>query len=272
MKPFQVLPCLFSALAFCGLQYASAQGLPKEQPKMITLVREQVKAGRAADHAKHEAGWPAAYEKAKSPDYYLAMTSITGPAEAWYIIPRESHAAEAEAMKREDKDPALSAELARLSARDAEFINGVTVLQAVARPDLSIGAFPDTSKVRFFQIGIYMVRPGQGEKFDALAKTYGKARLRAASKSSFRVYSVIAGMPTPTYLVISSVEDYAQFDQMMADDFATFTSTTEDEKAEFAKFGDIVAKEEYNRFRVDPVQSYVPRETREKDPDFWMPK
>src|SRR6185436_7635458 len=51
---------------------AIAQTLPTSQPNMITIVREEVKLGRDADHANVEAGWPAAYEKAKSPDYYLA--------------------------------------------------------------------------------------------------------------------------------------------------------------------------------------------------------
>ena len=27
-----------------------------------------------------------------------------------------------------------------------------------------------------------------------------------------------------------------------------------------------------NRFRLEPRQSYVPAETRQKDPAFWMPK
>ena len=61
------------------LNVAVAQDLPKTQPKILTIYREEVKVGRAAEHAKHEAGWPAAYEKAKSPIYYLALTSMTGP-------------------------------------------------------------------------------------------------------------------------------------------------------------------------------------------------
>ena len=71
---------------------ANAQ-LPTSQPNLITIAREEVKLGRDADHAKVEAGWPAAYEKAKSPDYYLAMTSTTGAPEAWYIGAYASHAA-----------------------------------------------------------------------------------------------------------------------------------------------------------------------------------
>jgi hypothetical protein len=82
-RPFHVL----SLLALTGLTFAQGQSLPQSQPALLTIVREEIKPGRGADHAKHEAGWPAAYEKAKSPDFYLAMTSLTGPAEAWYLTP-----------------------------------------------------------------------------------------------------------------------------------------------------------------------------------------
>ena len=54
--------------------------MPTTQPKFVHIFREQVKPGRAAEHAKWEAGWPAAFEKAKSPYHYIALQSITGPA------------------------------------------------------------------------------------------------------------------------------------------------------------------------------------------------
>ena len=268
-----VVKVLLCGFALCAAQLALGQGgLPTSQPKLLTIVREEIKPGRAADHAKHEAGWPAAFAKAKSPTYYHAITSMTGPSEAWYLIPFESHAAISESMKREDKDPVLSAELERLSRRDAEFVHNVTVLQAVARPDLSLGAFPDVAKIRFFEISLFTVKIGHTEKFDQLGKLYGKVRKRVAPESSYRVYQIFAGMPGPTYLVVSSVEDYAKFDPMMADGMKTMQSLTPEEKAQFDTWGDLVVKEVTQRFRVDPVQSYLPKETRDKDPEFWSPK
>ncbi len=125
---------------------------------MITIVREQVKMGRNADHSKFEAGWPAAMEKAKSPDFYLGMTSLTGENEAWFVIPWESYATVGESMKREDKDPVLSAELARLSLGDAEYVSSARTIQARARTELSVGEFPDVGKARFFQVTVWRVR------------------------------------------------------------------------------------------------------------------
>jgi hypothetical protein len=259
-------------LALGSLGQALAQGLPKAQPKILTVVREHVKVGRSAEHSKFEASYPAAFEKAKSPDYYLAMTSLTGPSEAWYVIPNESHAAIGESMKREDKDPVLSAELNRLELADAEYISGAEVIRAVARPDLSVGEFPDLSKARFYEISTFRVRVGREQQFEEVAKAYAAATKRAVPKASYRVYEVVAGMPQPTFLVFSSVESYGEFDQKLLGGQETLKQASAEEMALFQKFGEIAERVENNHFRLDPVQSYVPKETREKDLDFWMPK
>ena len=273
MKVPALVQGLLSSFALCAAPLAFGQGgMPTSQPKLLTIVREEVKPGKSAEHARHEAGWPAAFEKAKSPDYYIAMTSLTGPTEAWYVVPYASHAAIAETMKREDKDPVLSAELGRLSARDAEFVHRVSVIQAAGRPDLSFGTFPDTAKMRFLEITTFTIRPGKGDQFDAIAKVYATLRKRVAPNSSYRIYSVISGMPGPAYLIFSSVTDYAQFDQEMENHVKTIKAATPQEKAELDKWSEIVVKEESQRFKLDPGQSYVPKETRATDPEFWSPK
>jgi len=265
--------CLVLALALAGAPFVSAQnGLPTAQPKRLTIEREQVKVGHAADHARNEAGWPAAFEKAKSPDYYIAITSLTGPTEAWYLIPYDSNAAEAAAMKRESSDPALSAELDRLALRDSDFINSATTVQCVARTDLSLGKFPEVAKIRFYEISTFSIKQGQDEKFDALAKTYAGLRKRVTPDTSYRVYAVTAGMPDPTYIVLSSVENYADFDKLADDGQKAWAAMTPAEKAILDTWGQVVDRSVTNRFRVDPVQSYVSKEVRAQDPAFWMPK
>jgi hypothetical protein len=255
------------------LPSASAQTLPTSQPNMITIVREEVKLGRDADHAKVEAGWPAAYEKAKSPDFYLAMTSMTGAPEAWYITPYASHAAIGDGLKRDDGDAVLTAELTRLRRADADMITSVRVIQARARAELSSGAYPDLAKHRFFEVTWFRVRPGHELQFEAAGKAYGAAAKRAGVNAAYRVYEVVAGVPGPTYLVLSSVASYAELDQAMTDDAKTMKGFNTEEGMAMQKFMlEGVVNVETQRFRVDPVQSYVPKETRAQDPAFWIPK
>lgn len=264
-----ILPAFVASSAATAL----AQGIPTTQPKFLTIVREQVKMGRAADHAKWEAGWPAALEKTKSPYNYLAYVSVTGPSEAWYVTPLASQAAFGEMMAREDADTALRAELDRLSRGDAEFVSELTVLQAVARPELSHGSFPDLAKMRFWEITTFRVKPGHAEDFAAAAKAYASAAARSAPSASWRTYEVVAGAPDGTYLVFSSVASFADFDKAMTEGEATSKGMTFEERTTLNKYStEATLSTITNRFRLDPAQSYVTPETRQKDPAFWMPK
>ena len=63
------------------------------------------------------------------------------------------------------------------------------------------------------------------------------------------------------------------FDQMLAADMAIWKEATSEEQGEIQKSGaEAIISTESNRFRLDPRQSYVPKETRETDREFWMPK
>jgi hypothetical protein len=249
---------------------ASSQGVPTSQPGLLTITREEVKVGHNAAHAAHEVGWPAAYAKAKSPYYYFAMVSVTGPNEAWYVSPFASHAAVGESMKMESSDAGLSAELARLARVDAEHINGVRVVHAAARTDLSHGAFPDMAATRFWEITTFRVRPGYEEGFANATKAYIAAAKRAAPNASWRTYEVIAGMPGPTYLIFGSVKTFADFDQGMQEGGAMGKAFTPDELSMLQKFASTgMISAETQRFRLDAGQSYVDAATKAKDVAFW---
>jgi len=264
--------CLLSAVLLAGASTALAQSLPTSQPNLLQIYREEVKVGHVADHVKVEAGWPAAFEKAQSPYTYIALASMTGPNEVWFVSPFASHEAMADSLKRED-EPTLAAELARLQKADSEHISGVRSILAMARKDLSRGAFPEVSKQRFYEVTIFRVRPGHERSFAEAAKAYGAAAGRGAPDVSYRVYEVLAGMPSPTYLVFSSVTAYGAFDKMMADGEAMMKAATAEEMNVLQKFSaEGLVNSETIRMRLDPQMSYVPKDVRAADPAFWMPK
>lgn len=251
---------------------ASAQALPTAQPGMITIVREQVKVGHNADHEKVEASYAAASEKAKVPEFYLALNSMTGPNEAVFISPFASHTALGEAMKRDGGNAPLQAEFSRLSKLDADHINGFTVMQAVARPDLSHGAFPDFAMVRFQEITTYRVRIGHEAEFEAAAKAYISAANRAASHDAFRLYQVVAGMVSPSYLLLRSHEKFAEFDQSGPTRDAVFAAMNSEERAAWAAGPNAINNYDTQRYSVSPTMTYTNKDARAKDPAFWNPK
>jgi hypothetical protein len=265
---------LAAALALGVANTVLAQtGLPTSQPNLLQIYREEVKVGHNAEHEKVEVGWPAAFEKAKSPYYYIALVSLTGAPEAWFVSPFESHQAQAESMKLERGNAALAAELARLQRADADHLTNARSLQAVARKDLSHGDYPETAKQRFWEITTFRVRPGHGDEFAAVAKAYGAAVSRSGANTSYRVYEVIAGMPTPTYLVFSSLVSYGDFDKMMSNDEAITKSFSPDDQKAFQKFfSEGLISSDTQRFELSPHMSYVSAEVRASDPAFWIPK
>jgi hypothetical protein len=137
-----------------------------------------------------------------------------------------------------------------------------------------MGEFPDLAKMRFWEITIFRVRPGHEAAFEAAAKAYRSAAQRSAPQTTrWRLYEVIAGLPGPTYLVFSSVAAFSDFDRGMTDGQAIMRGATAEEGAALEKFSkESSLSTETNRFRLDPVQSYVSKETRASDPAFWMPK
>jgi hypothetical protein len=252
---------------------ALAQSMPTTQPKFLHIGREQVKMGRSADHSRWEAGWPAAFEKAKFPYIYIALESVTGPNEVWYVSTYASQAAFGDSLAKQDADPVLSAEIERLARGDAEFVSDVNALEAVARPELSHGAFPDLAMMRFWEIGTFQVKPGHNEEFEAAVKAYAAAAERSAPNASWRTYEVVGGAPDGTYLFFSSVASFGDFDKARAEGETTWKGLTYEERSALQKlYAEGTLKSWNNRFHLEPRQSYVPAETRQKDPAFWMPK
>lgn len=256
-----------------GNTFAQQQTLPTSQPNLVQILIEDVKPGHDADHARTEAGWPAAFEKAKLPYYSLGLVALTGRSQAWFLVPFDSHKAMGDALKRMNDDPVLAPEMARLSRADAEHVTDVRSVVLSARKELSHGEFPDTARQRFWDITIFRVKPGHEADFVSAAKVYGTATARIAPGLKYRVYEVMAGLPSPTYVVFSSVASYDEFDKMQSDGEALMKGMTKEEQDTLQKFStDALINSETHRFRLDPEMSYVPAEVRAQDPDFWMKK
>lgn len=250
-----------------------AQAMPSAQPKYLTIYRETVKHGHDAAHAKSEAAWPAAFEKAKSTSTYLALASMTGISEVSFVEPFDSYAALGKFRDGVDANADLSAELQRALAADAEHVDGVRTLEAMAMPDLSHGSYPDMNKQRYWEIAVYRVRPGFEPMFAEVAKMYKGLAARAMPNAAWRVYSVTGGMLAPAFLVFSSTANYAGFDMAIAEGMAGEGKMTPEEAALWLKFArEGVISIESNKYRLDPGMSYVSAETKASDPKFWMKK
>jgi hypothetical protein len=247
-----------------------AQGVPDTQPGMLTIFVEQLKVGMDSDHESNEAGWPAAFARANYPYTYLALSSMTGPAEVWFISPYDNYAAEGESMKMVEDDPALAAELSRLWRADGEYLANAYQIQAMARPDLSYGEFPDLGLARFWDITTFRVRLGHEQAWEEAARVYMQNVQQHAPGMSYRIYQVTAGLPGANYMIFSSVNSYADFDQAMAEGMAMMQNVSQEDMATLQNFMQTgVQNVITNRYQLSPTMSYVDEATKARDPAFW---
>ena len=154
---------LMTLFAACMLAAFAAQALAQTPPppKVLSIFREDVKAGRGKAHAKLEAGYAAALRKAKWNTYSLALASVTGVGDAWFLTGYPSLEAMETDDRNVDKNAALSAEFERLDEQDAQFRTNQRQMIAVLQENLSYQQNVDIAHMRYFDVITFRVRPGQ---------------------------------------------------------------------------------------------------------------
>ena len=215
---------LFLAVAVClvlsCVSLADAQTsapAPGTPPKVITIIREEVKVGKGAAHEKFETNFVRAFARAKWPSHYLAMTALSGPSEAWYLTGYDSFAAWEQDREATEKAAAFSTELDQLFEKDAEFLTGGRNIVAFFRDDLSYNPTTmDVPKARYMRVITYRVRPGHEGDFVEAAKTIRAAYEKTEVKVPWAVYQVTAGVPGPTFLIFLAMKSLQESDEGIA--------------------------------------------------------
>jgi len=260
---------LASLIAF---PLCAAEG-PPPPPKVLQIYREEVKVGKGPAHVKVEKGFVAAVAKANWPTHYLAMTSVTGPGEAWFLTGYPSFAAWEKDRNDAEKNAALTAEIDRLVEKDGELLTNGRSLVAVQREDLNGGGPVDIAKMRYFRLLTFRVRPGHENDFQDAVKIVKGAYEKAKIDLPWAVYQVSSGMPGPTYLLFLPMKSMSEIDTALSRAGAIREAEgPENEKALSKMASDGYATVESNIFAFSPAMSYPAKEFAARDPEFWTPK
>jgi hypothetical protein len=266
-----LLSCGLGLVLLAGWEPAIAQDLAPEAPaKVLQIIREEIKAGRATAHEKYEAGYVKAYKAAKRMPY-LAMSSLTGPSEAWFIVSFPSYAALEKETDATAKDATLSAELERLDEGDAAYRTGGRTMIAEYKPELSYHARGDFSGVHYVEVTVVHVRPGHGREYEELVSASKKAHEQANVDEHFGVYEIASGMPTGTYVVFAGLNSLAELD---SDPHGQgYRDAVGDEgRAKMQKLiADSVVSVDRMVFQFSPRMSNPPAWLLRTDPAFWTP-
>lgn len=239
-------------------------------PPYIRIFREEVKPGRNGAHVIAEANWPRAFGRAKTQNYYVAMTTQFGPAEAWFLEGYPSVAAIAAADKAVSDAPGLQADLDRFAQADAANINSVRTLLMRYVPELSNApASENPANARYWEITVFRVRPGKEASFAEGAKLYQSLVQKSGAKSPWAVYNVLAGMPGPTFLVFSPHRELAEIDPATGANAQIEAAMTAENMKQFGTISEGFISVETFVFAPSPEMSYLSAEWIATDPKFW---
>ncbi len=241
-------------------------------PPYLQIVREEVKAGHGAPHAQTEAGWPRAFGKAKIANNYIALTTMYGPTEAWFV---EGHGSIAEidaVNKAIEATPGLSQELDRLSMADAAHIGAVRTLLARFSPESSNPGELNLAEARAWEVTVFRVRPGKEASFFEGAKLYQSMVQQAKAEAPWATYEVMAGMPGPTYLVFAPHKTLAEIDPATGAGAAIQKVMNEETMKKFGALSEGFISVENFVFAPSPEMSYMSAEWMKQDPKYWGKK
>jgi hypothetical protein len=238
-------------------------------PAYLRIFREEVKTGRGGPHAVLESAWAHAFEKAKVPGYNIAMTTVYGPSEAWWLEGHGSVAEIDEANKAIDAAPGLGDQIDRYAQADAANVSRTTSLLARHIPDLSNGPSIDMSQMRVWEVLVFNVRPGHEDNFSEAAKLYKTTLGQAKIVAPWATYAVMAGMPGPTYLVFIPHRTLAEIDPATGTGAAIEKAFNEEAGKKLSSLAEGYSSVEELIFSVSPQMSYLSPEFVARDPKFW---
>jgi hypothetical protein len=226
----------------------SGQAQNHEPPAVMGIIREAVKEGHSAAHEKVEADWAGAMRKHNFPYHDLALTSMTGPNEALFLLAFKSFA-EVEEAGKEMQKPTLRAEIDLLEGRDGELRSTSRTMYAVYRKDMSYR--PDLvniGKTRYVGISTFRLKLGHMEEFMEGSKN--GAHDKAGLKEPMVAYQVIAGAPDGLFLFMEPMESLKMVDEMPAHDKAVAEAMGNEEFQRMMKgAGDCVHVDRIQPFR-----------------------
>ncbi|MEO6050656.1 MAG: hypothetical protein ABIP78_04910 [Pyrinomonadaceae bacterium] len=267
---------LFFLLASCLVFTTSIPAFAQDPgpPKVLLIVREEIKTGMMGPHAIEANNVVQIYSKAKSPWHRLAMVPVAGNEnEVTYFWGYDSFAD----MDKSNKDldeigVTYKADFDRNRHEGEDYHSSQRDSIAVFRPDLSYNAAADIPNMRYMRIQTIRVKPGHGRDFEEGRKIVNAAHAKAKIDEHMAVYQVMGGAQNGTYLVIIP---WASLDGMATiphgKDYWDAMGDNNREKTEKIE-NDSIVFTSTDIYAFAPQISYVSERMIASNPGFWTLK
>jgi hypothetical protein len=261
------------ALAMAAAPTIGAQTAPAPNPyKVLVVTREAVKPGKGDAHDKLESEWARSLAAAKMPITALALNSVTGVRETWFVSGFPSHAEAARLQKAFGANPALGQISTRLDPKEAELVADSRGMLLQLREDLSYSAAPNLPQMRYFSITRTSVRPGHVAEFEEARKTVKQAHETAKVADSYSIYEAVAGAPGGTFFMFVPRKSLAELDDVAkvhGPDYIAALGGEEGRKKLAAAAGNFLNGSQTDLYAFSPSQSIVSAAWAKQDPTYW---
>jgi hypothetical protein len=178
----------------------AAMDTQEKVPELLLLVREQLRPGSDEAYAKNELKIVAACARLKGPHPYLALASLAGPREVWWLNAFASQEEKDQLEAAYARNRRLMSQLQPLGRRKEAFRDALTTTLMTYRPDLSPGAVWRFSGAHFFVISLAQ---GGREAVGPVFESSDGKRLVVASADSRAAGDRIAARAGPGSVILA---------------------------------------------------------------------
>jgi hypothetical protein len=257
---------------------AFAQEAPTP-PKVLLIVREEIKPGMMGTHARHSADFVGIFNQLQTPNHRIALVPVAGNEnEVIYINAADSFAeiegiTKATDKKMEDVNGSVKVKMDALNKEAPALHSAMRDMLAVYRPELSFNPGVKIPQMRYFSITTTRVRPG----FDAVYQEYVQKVINVARQKAkvdnlhVALFQVISGAPGGTYMAFRPMKSLAEMDEPIG--MKVRAAMTDDQRKDADKsVREAILSSETSTYAFAPGMSYVEKEFAAADPGFWTPK
>lgn len=244
-------------------------------PNILSVFRESVKVGKGAAHDAHENAWARSLAAVKGADPFIAMSSLTGPREIWYMQVFPNWEAYQKSTDNSRDNAALTAVDKQYRPMEAEYLNDSRGMTLRQRPEMSYGGPADLPNMKFVSVTRVSVRPGHTSEYEEARRLINEAHTKAGLVEKWGMYEVSSGAPSGTFYIFISRPSLADIDQGAAIHGPAYTAALggeEGQKKIAALMGSAVISQQTDHFAFEPSQSVPPPEWIAANPGFWKPK
>lgn len=243
-----------------------------EPPKVLVIDNEYLRPGKAGSpHEKTEAAFVKALKDAKSPTYYTAVDSLSGPQRSLFFLGFNSFAEWGKTQEAEHANARLSAALDQAYIDDGALLSESGTHVYLYHPEMSLHAAVAIEHMRYFEISQYHIKPGHRHEWEELAKLY-QSGFEKTPEVHWAAYESMYGENNGgLWIVINPMRSLEEVDKGLADSKQLEATLGE---AGMKHLGELasscIAAEQSNVFVVNPKNSYSSEAWIKAAPEVWV--